>query len=117
MNAISSVDVNIPDEKPTQFMTIDKTQEERDESGRILTGSKMPFHANETKYLSTAERAEFPLPGYNNWGLDRLNDKLGVPDGLMLDHKFDDRCFPKQGLGSTIYVIDTGCRVRPFRGF
>lgn len=107
------MEVHIPDEKPLQVMKIDKTRElqKNMDENVIPTGARVLLRQNDSDYLQTSERVEFSLPGYNNWGLDRLNDQLGVMDGVMLDHKFDDRCFPKQGMGATIYVIDTGCRV------
>lgn len=42
------------------------------------------------------------------WHLDRL-DQRDIENG-GLDNRFDMACYPKQGRGSTVYVIDTGCK-------
>jgi len=39
------------------------------------------------------------------WGLDRIDQRR-----LPLDGFFSTPCFPSQGAGVTVYVIDTGCR-------
>lgn len=41
------------------------------------------------------------------WSLDRLDQLEGY---TKFDQQFDQKCFPKQGDGATVYVIDTGCR-------
>lgn len=45
--------------------------------------------------------------GWEYWSLDRLDQHGGYTE---FDSQFDMKCFPKQGEGATIYVIDTGCR-------
>lgn len=60
--------------------------------------------------MDTASRAK-QFVTYANWGLDRIDQKKGfsVASAEGLDGIFDDKCFPKQGQGATVYVVDTGC--------
>lgn len=43
------------------------------------------------------------------WNLDRLDSLEGLVQNA-LDNEYSTNCFPKDGLGATVYVIDTGCR-------
>lgn len=61
--------------------------------------------------LPSVSRVEHEV-GMKYWNLDRIDQLQGMnmknfDEGL--DGIFDDKCFPKQGNGVTVYVIDTGC--------
>jgi Subtilase family len=59
--------------------------------------------------IGAVARAEQSVT-YANWGLDRIDQKQGwSPSAGGLDGIFNDHCFPKQGRGATVYVVDTGC--------
>lgn len=58
--------------------------------------------------LASVSRAQHEV-GIKYWNLDRIDQKQGWSLEGGLDGVFDDKCFPKQGNGVTIYVIDTGC--------
>lgn len=81
---------------------------------RILSGVRevqedsMDFDASLAS--STVSRFVQTNLDARHWYLDRI-DQLDFSSENRLDGRFDLACFPKQGHGSTVYVIDTGCKV------
>lgn len=71
-------------------------------------------HPNSARWLEmsadlpSVSRMEHEV-GVKYWNLDRIDQKEGWSASGGLDGIFDDKCFPKQGTGVTVYVIDTGC--------
>lgn len=58
--------------------------------------------------LDSASRLENWEHSVSTWNLDRIDSFEGIEnDGF--DNMFSTKCFPKDGLGVTVYVIDTGC--------
>lgn len=54
---------------------------------------------------ATAKEGEGLLP--YNWGLDRIDEDYSPLDNKPVDFS----CYPKQGDGVRVFVIDTGCKI------
>lgn len=57
-------------------------------------------------FMKSASRMEAEN-GYApyNWGLDRIDEDMSPLDNAPVDFS----CYPKQGLGVRVFIIDTGC--------
>lgn len=108
---VNNLEVHIPDEKPKHLARrLPAKEDTLTASARIGRDSHIPSK-NVENDLPTSARVRHQLKGFANWGLDRVDEEKGFLALGRFDNIFDDGCFPKQGAGAIVYVIDTGCRV------
>lgn len=88
---------------PDAFLSAEPSDStERDDNDG--NGPDTPMFRKPLARISTADAED--LAPYN-WGLDRIDEDYSPLDNMPVDFS----CYPKEGDGVKVFVIDTGCKV------
>jgi Subtilase family len=92
--------ISIPEEKPQSGDSeTDMPPEVRERMKRTSSRFSRSF-----AWLTSTRAAQ--IVDWSLWHLDRIDQYDAYQ---TFDSKFNMQCFPNRGIGSTVYVIDTGC--------